>query len=389
VTIEERVVYASESLPMPLELAAILSGGALVLLHSAEAARHFADECARLEIDRSVVTLAALAPRIAAATGTDWQALHVAHSPSDPALLALAADLCQIVPELRGTAKTPPMEEDFQLHQRVAPRRSGAGRTAVLAAFAAFLLGIGFAALLVWHGDLDQLVRHGAGTDQASRLAPQQAGALETRLALLEDRMSRINAEAGAAEGNAARAEAMLISLAARRAIDRAEPLGVISDQLRLRFGDAQPHAVDTVIAFAAKPVTLDQLEARLDALTPELSDAPQTVPALTRVQRELENLFTIHRDAAPTVRPEDRLSRVKAMLGSGQIADAVDQVSRLPGAPAANNWIDDAKRYADAQQALDLIDTAALFDPHLHDETGRAVGQPTAVQPVPSAAAT
>ncbi len=388
VIIEERVVYASEPLPIPPELAAILSGGALVLLHSAEAARHFSGECARQQIDRSLLTLAALAPRIAAAAGDGWAALRVADSPSDPALLALAADLCQIVPDLRGMAKTPPMEEDLLFHQRVAPRRSGSGRSAVLIAFVAFLLGIGFAALLVWHGDLDLLVRHGAGTEQASAFAPQ-TGTLETRLALLEDRISRINTEAGAAEGNAARAEAMLIGLAARRAVDRGLPLGVISDQLRLRFGDAQPHSVDTVIAFAAKPVTLDQLEARLDALTPELSDAPQSVPALTRVQRELENLFTIHRDASPAVRPQDRLSRVKTMLGSGQIADAVDQVSRLPGAAAASSWIDDAKRYADVQQALDLIDTAALFDPHLHDDTGRAVGQPNAPQPVPSAAAT
>jgi hypothetical protein len=281
------------------------------------------------------------------------------------------------------------MEEDFQLHQQVASRRTRSGRPLALTAVMAFLLGVGATALLVWHGDLDRLVRHGASSGQAPIATQQQAGALETRLAMLEDRMSRLNEEAGAAGGNAARAEAMLIALSARRAIDRGEPLGTVTDQLRLRFGDAQPHAIDTLVAFSAKPVTLDQLNARLDALAPELADSPKSVPTWTRVQRELENLFTVRRDAGPVASPAARLDRVKGMLGSGQIKDAIDQLSRLPGAAAAGPWIEDAKRYADAQQALDLIDTAALFDPHLHSDAGRPIGQPSpAAQAAPSAAA-
>jgi hypothetical protein len=283
------------------------------------------------------------------------------------------------------------MEEDFQLHERVATRRGGSSPAVVLAAVAAFLFGIGVAALLVWLGYFDPLLRHGATAAQAAEVSPQQTSALETRLALLESRMSRVKADSDAAEGNAARAEAMLVAAATRRAVDRGEPLGVLSDQLRLRFGDAQPHAVDTLIGFAAKPVTLDQLDARLDALAPELADAPQTVPTWTRVQREFENLFTVHRDAAPSVLPLARIDRAKTMLAAGQINEAVDQISRLPGAGVAAGWVEDAKRYADAQQALDLIDTAALFDPHLlHDDQGRAVNQPSPLaQPAPSPAAT
>jgi len=48
IAITERVVYASEARAMPLSLAALLGEGAVVLLHSGEAARHFAAECERL-----------------------------------------------------------------------------------------------------------------------------------------------------------------------------------------------------------------------------------------------------------------------------------------------------------------------------------------------------
>ena len=106
VTIEERVVYASEPVPMAPECATILRGGALVLLHSGEAGRHFTAECTRLSIDRGTIALAALAPRIAEAARDGWAALRVADLPSNPALLALASEMCQIVPGLRGTVKS-------------------------------------------------------------------------------------------------------------------------------------------------------------------------------------------------------------------------------------------------------------------------------------------
>ena len=95
VTMIERIVYASEPLAMPPALAGLLAGGALVLLHSAEAARHFAGECARLGIARAGVALAALAPRVGEAAGDGWAAKGVALCPRDDALLALAQEMCQ------------------------------------------------------------------------------------------------------------------------------------------------------------------------------------------------------------------------------------------------------------------------------------------------------
>src|SRR3546814_19608739 len=89
---------------------------------------------------------------------------------------------------------------------------------------------------------------------------------------MLEDRISRLDFQTDAASGNAARAEGLLIAFAARRMIDRGEPLSYVADQLKLRFMNAQPHAVDTIIAFSKKPVTIDELSARLEALSPELT---------------------------------------------------------------------------------------------------------------------
>ena len=95
VTIEECVVY--RAMPLPLTDLALhaLRSGAIALLHSGEAARRLADECDRLAIDRSGVTLAALAPRIAEAAGPGWQAVVSASEPTDLALLVLAGDICQ------------------------------------------------------------------------------------------------------------------------------------------------------------------------------------------------------------------------------------------------------------------------------------------------------
>lgn len=93
-TLETRVVYCAQPLDMPPEMVGRLRDGALVLLHSAAAARHFAAECERLSLARSRIALAALGPRIAAAAGEGWASLRSAESPSDTALLALAAHMC-------------------------------------------------------------------------------------------------------------------------------------------------------------------------------------------------------------------------------------------------------------------------------------------------------
>ena len=93
-TLETRVVYAAEPLPMPTESAELLAKGALALLHSAAAALHFASECDRLKVPRAAIGIAALGPRIASAAGQGWAVCRAAERPNDPALLALAEEMC-------------------------------------------------------------------------------------------------------------------------------------------------------------------------------------------------------------------------------------------------------------------------------------------------------
>lgn len=95
VSFDTVIAYRSASLPLDPAAALLASGEALVLLHSAATAQHFAGECDRLGLARSATTLAALGPRIAAAAGEGWAAVHTATRPDEAALLALASELCQ------------------------------------------------------------------------------------------------------------------------------------------------------------------------------------------------------------------------------------------------------------------------------------------------------
>lgn len=94
VELVERVVYEAVPLQMPPELLSLLGEAAVVLLHSAAAARHFASECDRLGVMRSGIALAALGPRIAAAAGDGWAQRRWCDEPQEAAILALAGDMC-------------------------------------------------------------------------------------------------------------------------------------------------------------------------------------------------------------------------------------------------------------------------------------------------------
>lgn len=95
VLLTERIVYASNPRAFPSELTGMLSAPALVLLHSAAAAEHFARECDRLSLDRAILALATIGPRVTAACGSGWAEIVTATAPNDAALLARARQLCQ------------------------------------------------------------------------------------------------------------------------------------------------------------------------------------------------------------------------------------------------------------------------------------------------------
>lgn len=73
-----------------------LSGapGAVALIHSPRAGRRFAE----LVRDRTSIAVAAISPVAAEAVGTGWQLIEAANEPTDDALLAVAARLCNNPP---------------------------------------------------------------------------------------------------------------------------------------------------------------------------------------------------------------------------------------------------------------------------------------------------
>jgi uroporphyrinogen-III synthase len=94
VSMIERVAYGSVALPLDPVAQVLREGNAIALLHSAATAAHFAAECDRLGIARGRVALAGLGPRITAAAGTGWRAVHIPPLPNDSELLALVRKLC-------------------------------------------------------------------------------------------------------------------------------------------------------------------------------------------------------------------------------------------------------------------------------------------------------
>ncbi|MEL1250900.1 hypothetical protein [Aurantiacibacter gilvus] len=205
----------------------------------------------------------------------------------------------------------------------------------------------------------------------------EQAGGLDSRVAAMEQRLTRLDIQAQSAAGNAARAEGLLIAFAARRAIERGAPLGYLADQLRLRFGEARPNAVQTVIDAAQNPVTLDRLIARLDGLAPSLTDAPPNEGLMTWLGREISEIFVVRREDTPSPVAERRLERARLFLESGRVEAAVSEVRNLPNAGEAEEWIADAERFAAAERALETLETAAVLDPReLRDGGGERVEQ-------------
>lgn len=89
------ICYSAHFLPLTPAQSALLARGGLVLLHSGEMAGHFAAQCQLLGLDKSMLGICAMAPRIAELAGSGWATVHIAPSRSDAALLEMVAGLCQ------------------------------------------------------------------------------------------------------------------------------------------------------------------------------------------------------------------------------------------------------------------------------------------------------
>ena len=84
-------VYRARQLERP-DLSALQ--GSIALLHSPRAARRFAE----LATEKESIAIVAISSAAAEAAGDGWEAVEVAEAPTDDALLALAARLCNNSP---------------------------------------------------------------------------------------------------------------------------------------------------------------------------------------------------------------------------------------------------------------------------------------------------
>jgi len=297
------------------------------------------------------------------------------------------------------------MDEDYSTIARAQVRRSGRSRV---------LMGIGVGVLvlavvligLVWSGRWQPRGLFAVKRTESTVVAPiptpsasaseataaqarqaaaqvqqvvQQQGGLDSRVAAMEQRLSNLDMQLQAASGNAARTEGLLVAFAARRAVERGDPLGYLADQLQLRFGEAHANSVRTIVEFSHDPVTLDQLVARLQALAPNLVKAPKDEGAISWLGREISGLFVIRRANTPSPEPQRRVDRAQLFLESGRVDPAIAEVKNLPNAQEAVDWIADAQRYAATRDALDILEKAAVLDSSgLRDKSGRLIRQPS-----------
>lgn len=94
ISIDTVIAYEAVPLPLPARIADALDEPAIVLLHSAAAARHFVSQCKRFGLDTSHISLAALGPRIVDDLPGNWRSIHISPHPRERDLLEMICNLC-------------------------------------------------------------------------------------------------------------------------------------------------------------------------------------------------------------------------------------------------------------------------------------------------------
>lgn len=278
------------------------------------------------------------------------------------------------------------------------PRRS---RAPLIVGGIAFLGGIGFTAAVLQLGGghlpftapketppVTATAHEPAPATPAAMLPSADLATLNAREAELAAKLDQlalrvrdVDGSARSASGYATRAERMMIAFAARRAIERGQPLGPLGGQLRDRFGERHAEAVDTLVRTAAEPVTIEDLRVALDTIGPRLMSDPDDT-LWNHARRLIGDLVVLRRADAPSPRPADRLRRARRALDAGQVEAALAEVAHLPGIEAAKSWLAAARRYVAAREALAEIEQAAI-------EAPAAAPAPAAVAAAPPPAGT
>lgn len=264
---------------------------------------------------------------------------------------------------------------------RLSRRAGGRGLGVLLAGLV--LAGLGGGAWYGWHtGWLRTVLPPIAGVPVSTPLASPsatpaaiaaQGNLIATNVALadaaarltaLQQRLAELNQQSVAASGQATRAESLLVAFAARRAVERGQPLGYLETALRVRFGETQTNAVDTVVAAAQKPVTIGGLTEEFATLEPRLASGPANEGTWDWLGRQVGSMFIIRHDDTPSPSPESRIARARAALNGQRVDLAIAEVERMPGKDNATDWLAHAREWVNTQHALDQLESAALATP-------------------------
>ena len=402
-------VYASDAVEPSTDDVRLFED-ACVLVHSPRAAARVAELVDSAGLDRRRIRIVAISRAAGDAAGQGWAEMIIAPDPSDSAMVAVAAAIANtraIDHPVRGGDKH--AMSDYAPTD--SPRARGPKMGVIVALIGlAFLAGLGLMGYAVrtlpWFANL--YAPSSASTIAAQKQAASSAGyipsqplgpdgeptatptidtailatreaTLAAQLTALEARTAAITTEAAAAGGQATRAEGLMVAFAARRALDRGVGLGYLEEQLRLRFGQAQPRATTLLIQASHQPVTLEDLRQGLDTIAPEITTSTGD-DWLDTIQHQIDSLIVLRKAGTPSPMPTDRLARARRLLEAGQVEAARAEVARLPGAAQAGNWMSAARRYVVARQALDVIENTALIG-----QAGQPQPAPVVV-PAPSA---
>jgi hypothetical protein len=264
---------------------------------------------------------------------------------------------------------------------RLQRRSGGRGLGVVLGSLVLIMLACG--AWVGWHTGWLRAALHPAEThpDAAPAASPSattaaivaQGNLIATnaalaeataRLTALQQRLAELNTQTLLASDQATRAEALLIAAAARRTVERGQPLGTLETALRARFGASQLVAVNQIVAGAQNPVTIGGLTEEFALLEPRLMAGPASESTWDWLSRQVGSMFVIRHDDTPSPAPESRMARARAALAGQRVDLAIAEVERMPGKEAATIWLIHAREWQNTQHALDQIETAALAIP-------------------------
>lgn len=161
---------------------------------------------------------------------------------------------------------------------------------------------------------------------------------------------------------DSARTEAMLVTMAARRAINAGAPLAELAPRLQNSFGASQPQALARVIAADSERLTPPVLLAEFDRIAPDLAREPEM--NWKGLQREFATLFVLRRGDAAAPDGGADIQRARDFIASGNVENALRFIEAMPGAANARAFTDRARRYVETQKALDALEAAALTMP-------------------------